>query len=93
MVADEWVKLIAAGSVPLTVLALIVNRIWTGKGIGVRVIQFLAVAAFASIIVIVALEKVIDGSAVAALIGTLVGYLFANIAEFDRRSPDARSES
>ncbi|WP_170304672.1 hypothetical protein [Croceicoccus estronivorus] len=35
-------------------------------------------------IIVLAMEKIIDGAAVAALIGGVVGYLFANISEYDR---------
>jgi len=82
----DWVELIAAGSIPLSVLALFVNRWHSGKSLGVRAIQMLAVAMFMPTIIILSMEKALDGSAVAALIGAVVGYLFANISEYDRRS-------
>lgn len=87
MTVREWVELIAATTIPVAVLGLIVNRICSAKGIGVRAIQFLAVATFIPTILILALEGILDGSTVSALVGAFVGYLFSNIAEFDRRSP------
>ncbi|WP_340314422.1 hypothetical protein [Rhizorhabdus argentea] len=86
MTAREWVELIVAGTIPLAVISMVLNRILSGKGLGVRAIQFLAVATFVPAVIILALEKIIDGSTVAALVGAFVGYLFSNIAEFDRRS-------
>jgi hypothetical protein len=87
VIARDWVELIAAGSIPLAVIALFVNRWHSGKSLGVRAIQTLAVAMFMPAIIILALERVIDGAAVAALVGGVVGYLFANISDYDRRTP------
>jgi len=81
MTARECIELVAAWTVPLAIPGLIVERVQMRKRLGVRAIQFLAVATFAPVVVILALEKIIDGGTVSAL----VGYLFSNIAEFDRR--------
>jgi hypothetical protein len=85
MTTRDYVEWIAVLTIPLAVLGMIVNRIWTGKGFGVRAIQFLAVATFTPAVLVLALERIIDGSTVAALVGAFVGYLFSNIADFDRR--------
>lgn len=91
MSAQEGVELIAAATLPLAVLAVVVDRWRTQKGLGVRAIQFLAVASFVPGIVILGLEQIIDGSTVAALVGAFVGYLFSNIGEFDRRPRPSQS--
>lgn len=88
MAARVWIEIIAAGTIPLTIIGLIANRIVTQKAIGVRAIQFLAVATFIPGVLVVTLEKIIDGSTVAALFGALIGYLLSNISEFDRRPSD-----
>jgi hypothetical protein len=46
MVMDgkPWVEAIVAATLPITVIALILHRIITRKGIGVRAIQFLGVS-------------------------------------------------
>ena len=87
MTIRDWVELIAAGSIPLAVFAVFINRWHSGKSLGVRAIQMLAVAMFMPTIIVLSMEKALDGSAIAALIGAVVGYLFANISEYDRRAP------
>jgi hypothetical protein len=81
----DWVEIVSALTIPIAILGVLINRIITKKGIGVRAIQWLAVATFPPLIVILALERALDGSAVAALVGAVIGYLFSNISDFDRR--------
>jgi hypothetical protein len=57
-------------------------------GMGIRVIQLIAACNLPPAIIILAMEHLLDGSAVAALGGALVGYLFSGVAEFDRRKSD-----
>lgn len=72
-------------------LAVLIHRSAAKKadgshfGSGVRVIQLIGAGTLLPSIVILALEGLIDGAAVAALVGAFVGYLFSNIADFDRR--------
>jgi len=87
MTAREWVEIISAATLPLALLGLFINRAHSKKGLGVRAIQTLGVAMFMPTVILLALERLIDGGAVAALIGGVAGYLFANISEFDRKSP------
>lgn len=89
MTLHEYIEIVAVWSLPIAVLSVVVKLIWTKKGIGVRSIQFLAVATFAPAVILLAMEHIIDGGTVSALIGAFVGYLFANIAEFDRRPANA----
>ena len=84
MTPREWVEVIAAASIPLAIIALFFNRWHSGKSLGVRAIQTLSVATFMPAVIVLAMEKIIDGAAVAALIGGVIGYLFANISDFDR---------
>lgn len=84
----QCIELVAAITVPLSLLAIIGERLISKKGIGVRVIQFAGVATFVPTLLILALERVVDGNAVAALVGAFVGYLFSNIGDFDRRRAD-----
>jgi hypothetical protein len=69
-------------------LGIFIERNKTGKGIGVRVIQFLAIIFLIPTILILALEKVIDNSTIAALIGAIVGYILSGIGsdENDKKS-------
>ena len=88
------IELIAAVTIPVTLLAIMGERIWSKKGIGVRTIQFAAVTTFVPLILILALERILDGNVVSALVGAFVGYLFSNIGDFERaRNRDGPSDS
>lgn len=82
----EYVEAVAVWTLPVALMVVLVNRFHTKRGIGVRCIQFLAVASFAPLVILLAMGRIIDGSTVSALVGAFLGYLFSNIAEFDRRS-------
>lgn len=85
MTATDWIQLIAASAFPLAILGVIANRAQTGKGIGVRVIQFVVAATVVPGILILALRGLVGGEASVAVIASLVGFLFASIAKFDDR--------
>jgi hypothetical protein len=87
MSATDCIEVIAAVTIPVALLAIIGERLWSKKGVGVRTIQFAAVAMFVPLILILALEQIVDGSVVSALVGAFVGYLFSNIGDFDRNRP------
>jgi hypothetical protein len=80
-----WIELVLAMAVPVAIVAIITNRIMTKKGLSVRSIQFLGLAMLAPIVGVLALEGILERSAAGALIGAVLGYLFANIGEYDRR--------
>ena len=79
------VEIVAAITIPVSILAIITYRIYTKRGIGVRILQMLAIVTAFPMILILALEGVLEHSAVGALLGALVGYFFSNIGEYDRR--------
>jgi hypothetical protein len=86
-----WIEIIAALTMLLVSAGIMCNRCLRDKnggvkGIGVRVIQLMALSAILPVTLILALEKVLDGGSVATIIGTLVGYLFAHISNFDKQS-------
>jgi hypothetical protein len=98
MTVVEWVEIISASSMPCAVIGLFINRhhqktdtlkdgavIRTkyGAGIGARAIQFVAVAMFFPVIIILALEGKIEGQTTAALLGGAVGYLLSGISNYD----------
>ena len=68
---------------PIAVLGVVINRCITKKAFGVRVVQFLGIIFLIPVIAILALEDVLTGEPVAALLGGLIGYLFGNISNFD----------
>lgn len=49
------------------------------KGIGVRVIQFLAIILLIPSIVILGLNGILSSDVIATLLGTIIGYLFSGI--------------
>jgi hypothetical protein len=87
------VEIVAAVTIPITVVAFVLHRIIRDYGFGVRSIQFVAIGIFPSVIIILALEGILERSAVGALIGALVGYLFANIGEYDKNKKSSKSSS
>ena len=83
-----WLDVAIATTFPLTLIAIIWTRISTKKGLGVRVIQFMAVAMIVPAVVLLALHNRLQGEAVAAIFGGLAGYLLSSIAKFDERDRD-----
>lgn len=92
MTAREIVEIILAVLIAAVPLGFLIHRTIAKKsetehfGIGVRAVQFVGAGMLIPAIILLALESLIDGSTVAALLGALVGYLFAGITEFDRQS-------
>jgi hypothetical protein len=90
MTAREIVEIILSASFVITPVTYLIHRTIAKTkegaqfGIGVRSVQFLGVATLLPAMCILALEKLIDGCTVAALVGALVGYLFAGLTEFDK---------
>jgi hypothetical protein len=76
-----WIEIIAALTIPLAIGAVFYQRYQTGGGgaMGLRTLQVLAIAVLAPLILILGLEKVLEPSAVGALIGALLGYLLSGI--------------
>jgi hypothetical protein len=81
-----WVSIICALCIPISIAGILLERLISKKGIGVRSIQFAATVSFAPSIVLLAINNVIDAATTAALIGAMIGYLFSGIAKFEERS-------
>ena len=60
------------------------ERLFSKRGIGLRVIQALGLILVFPTVLILGLEGVLEKSAVGTMLGALVGYLFADVA---KRSP------
>lgn len=88
----EIVELVAAGIMVLCLLLVIIERLYSGRGFGARVIQFLAVGLVIPSILILALEEKLATETTATLIGALVGYLLSGIGSWEplakRKSPE-----
>lgn len=94
MTPKLWIEVLLAATMLIVPLAVLIQRsIAKTKegahfGMGVRITQLIAACNLPPAIIILAMEGLLDGSAVAALGGALVGYLFSGIADFDRRKSD-----
>jgi xanthine/uracil permease len=82
--ANYLVQIIVSLAIPLSLVVVWANRAKTEKGIGVRTVQFVAAGTVMPTIIILALNGKIGGETSAALIGAFIGYLFANISNFDK---------
>jgi hypothetical protein len=85
MTTFDILQIVLAGTIPTAVLGVIATRLLSGKGVGVRSIQFMAVAAIVPGILLLAIRGLLEGEAVAAILGSTVGYLLSSIAKFDER--------
>lgn len=85
MTIRDVVEIILAVSMPLCIITLFVIRALQGKYLSVRSIQMVVSILFMPTITILALEQVIDGAVVAALLGSFIGYLLSNFSEYDRK--------
>src|SRR6266852_7456529 len=63
------------------------------RGIGVRIIQFLAIVCIVPAIVILRLYDKISSDAVMTLLGTVIGFVLSNIKEFRNRRPSSPTQS
>lgn len=96
MMSIFCIEIIAALTMVVTAVGIGINRCLKNKegkvkGIGVRVIQYMAMGTIIPTILILSLEGILDGSATAALLGAIAGYLFSHISEYDKsKSPDSK---
>jgi hypothetical protein len=68
---------------------VIAERLISRRGLDLRAIQFLALIMFAPMVLILALERVIEGGAAAALVGAIAGFLLADLRQPSAPSPVA----
>jgi hypothetical protein len=74
-----WIEIIAALTIALAVGAIMYRQFQQGGAVSIRTIQLLTIAVMAPLILILGLERVLEPSAVGALIGALLGYLLSGI--------------
>jgi hypothetical protein len=77
----------------LIVVGIFIQRIVTGKGLGARAIQFIAVGFILPIILILALEKILSAEATAALLGALAGYLLSGVGKYEPKETSEKRET
>jgi predicted transporter len=68
---------------------IFIERIWRNRGIDVRVIQFLTIVLIIPVILILALEDILNGQTTAALIGTVIGYILSDIGKNEKNSTES----
>jgi hypothetical protein len=68
---------------------VIAERLISRRSLDLRAIQFLALMMFAPLVLILALERVIDGGAAAALVGAIAGFLLADLRQPSAPPPAA----
>lgn len=82
MEIKQVIELAAIAVMVLGTLGAVANRLYTGKGIGYRVLQWLGIVILPPTVLILALEKMLTPETLGAVVGALVGFA-AN--EFARR--------
>ena len=80
----EVAEIIAALMLPIGFGGFMWHRVKTGKAIGARAIQFVAVIFLLPVIMILGLEKSLDVQTLGTLIGGITGYLLSGISNYDR---------
>jgi hypothetical protein len=60
---------------------VLAERLISKRSLDLRAIQFMALIMFAPLVLILALEHVIDGGAAAALVGAIAGFLLADLRQ------------
>jgi hypothetical protein len=82
-----FVEMVAVAMWPLGIGATFWQRWVSGsKGLGARVIQLCSVIMLFPAILILGLEKVLDGATLGTLIGGLVGYALSGVGEYQPSS-------
>lgn len=87
MTMIEIVQVVLAATMPVVVVGVIIERLVSGRGMGARMIQFLAVGLLIPATAILSLQKMIDGGATAAIIGSMIGYLLSGIGNYEPGRP------
>ena len=83
--AATWIEIAAAAVMVLGVAGLGINRFHVKRGYGVRAIQFAGVVILPPIILILALEGILQGSSVEVLVGALVGFFFNELTKREKK--------
>lgn len=85
MNAKDWIELVAVLTMPICIISLLAYRYKAEKGLSVRALQFLALGLITPLILILALEGILEKGAAGALLGSLLGYFFSQIGKYDER--------
>ena len=78
------IEIISALMMPIGLGLVMAHRFATGRAIGARTIQFTAIILLLPILLILALERILDSQILGTLVGGLMGYLLSGIANYDK---------
>lgn len=81
----QLIEILLGTAIALAPMSIVVNRVLTKKGLGVRSIQFLAVSTIVPSLILLAMRGLMQGETVAAILSATIGYLLAQISKFDER--------
>ena len=81
------VELIAAFMMPAGVGLVFWEAKSSGRGLGAWAIQYTAVVILGPLIIIMALEKVLEANIIGALLGAMFGYLLTGISNANAQPP------
>jgi hypothetical protein len=87
--AAQWVEVIAAITLPLTVIGYALQRAIRGGAIASKSIQIIGILLFLPAVLILGLEKDIPEPALGTLLGAVAGYLLSNIGKEGDNAPQA----
>lgn len=82
----ELIEIVLGAAIFVVPSLLVIQRMRSGKGIGVRAIQFVAVATVVPAVVLLAMQGLMQGETVAAILSGVTGYLLGNVSKFDDRT-------
>lgn len=91
--AQVWMKIVIQAVACLImvggIIGIFIERARTKRGVGVRVIQLATVLLVLPVILILALEGVLENQTTAALLGTVVGYVLSGIGKDEKPKPSS----
>lgn len=78
-------EIILALCMLVVIIGVICERIKSKRGIGIRIIQFLAAGLLIPLIGILGVRKVLPSESIATLFGAIAGYILANIGKEEEK--------
>lgn len=79
MDSNIWLEIVLAVALLGGIAAVFAERIYRKKGIGKRTIQLLSILMIVPLAGVLALREAVSGEAVATILGTVLGYVLADV--------------
>lgn len=94
--AQVWMKIVVQAVACLImvggIIGIFIERARTKRGVGVRIIQLATVLLVLPVILILALNGILENQTTAALLGTVVGYVLSGIGKDERAKANNRPQ-